>query len=261
MSDAAAPGRRAITASMSRAPEPLAEADPLPSSQALPGGPATSAPHTITAAASSPPSGTAAAVLPSAAVPPSSPDAIPAGMSRPLVAAPVVPVPPAAPPAKTAARYAAAEQLLLSNPAAARAELSAFVLAAPTAPEAAPALLDLARLAAAAGDAVAARAALDQLAAYPGAASYAMPAAYLRCTLEQTDPQWRACLASFHAAFPGSSRDADVLAHLAIATARADDCQAALPLLLEFRRRYPNGPSDAEVRSWTARCAHATTLP
>jgi hypothetical protein len=130
-----------------------------------------------------------------------------------------------------------------------RVALRALVADAPASPEAASALLDLARLAAAAADDAAARAALDQLDRHPDAAALAMPARYLRCTMEQTDPGRRACLAGFRAAFPGSPRDAEVLARLAVVTARDGDCRAALPLLAEYRRRYPGGPSAADVRA------------
>jgi hypothetical protein len=157
-------------------------------------------------------------------------------------------------PAGTAARYAAVEHLMTRDPAAARAALRALVTEAPTAPEVAPALLDLARLAAGAGDDVAAHAALDQLAAHPGAAPLAMPAMYLRCTLEQTDPGRRSCLAGFRAAFPDSPRDAEVLSHLAAATAGTGDCDVALGLLVELKRRYPKASTTAGVRAWNSRC-------
>ena len=173
----------------------------------------------------------------------------------------------AAPPSETAAasaaavapptpaeRYAAAERLIARDAAAARAALRALVAETPEAPEAAPALLDLARLAAAAGDEVAAQAALAQLSAHPRASALAMPAAHLRCTLERTRDGYRMCLASFRAAFPDSPRDAEVLAGLAIATARGGDCAAALPLLAESVRRYPRGPNAADVRGWRAHC-------
>jgi hypothetical protein len=161
------------------------------------------------------------------------------------------------PPVDTAARYAAIERLMARDPAAARAALRALVADAPASPEAVSALLDLARLAAAAADDAAARAALDQLDRHPDAAALAMPARYLRCTMEQTDPGRRACLTGFRAAFPDSPRDAEVLARLAIVTARDGDCRAALPLLAEYRRRYPGGPSAADVRAWTAHCQAA----
>jgi hypothetical protein len=153
-----------------------------------------------------------------------------------------------------AARYAGAEREMATDPAAARAALRALVADAPAAPEAAAAWLDLARLAAAAGDDVDAHAALNQLAAHPGASSLAMPAAYLRCTLERAVPGYRTCLAGFRAAFPGSPRDADALSGLAIASAGAGDCRAALPLLAEYLQRFPTGSSAAAVRSWRARC-------
>jgi hypothetical protein len=156
-----------------------------------------------------------------------------------------------------AARYAAVERLMVSDVAGARAALRALVAEAPGAPEAAPALLDLARLAASAGDGGAARAALDQLAAHPGAAALAMPATYLRCTLEQTDPARRACLAGFRAAFPDSPRDADVLARLAAATAGIGACDAALQLLVELKRLHPQASTAAALRAWNARCKTA----
>jgi len=168
-------------------------------------------------------------------------------------AAPAALAEPAAP-ATPAERYAAAERLIAKDAGAARAALRALVAEAPGAPEAAPALLDLARLAAAAGDEVAAQAALAQLSAHPGAAALAMPAAYLRCTLERTGGGYRTCLAAFRAAFPDSPRDAEVLAGLAIATARDGDCAAALPLFAESIRRYPKGPSATDVRAWRAYC-------
>jgi hypothetical protein len=153
-----------------------------------------------------------------------------------------------------AERYAAAERLIARDAAAARAALRAMAAEAPEAPEAAPALLDLARLAAAAGDEAAAQAALTQLSAHPGAAALAMPAAYLRCTLEHTRDAYRMCLAAFRAAFPDSPRDAEVLAALAIATARGGACAAAAPLFAESTRRYPQGPKAADVRGWRAHC-------
>ena len=146
---------------------------------------------------------------------------------------------------------------MTSDPAVARAALRALVAEAPTAPEAAPALLDLARLSAAAGDDVAAHAALDQLASHPAAMSLAMPATYLRCSLERTDAGRRTCLAGFRAAFPDSPRDADVLARLAAATAGVGDCSAALQLLVEHKRRYPNGSTAGALRAWNARCTAA----
>lgn len=157
-------------------------------------------------------------------------------------------------PATPAERYATAERLIGREPAAARVALRAIVDEMPEAPEAAPALLDLARLAAAAGDEVAAKAALTQLSAHPAAAALAMPAAYLRCTLEHTRDEYRSCLAAFRVAFPDSPRDAEVLAALAIATARAGDCASARPLFEESMRRYPDGPRAGDVRAWRAHC-------
>jgi hypothetical protein len=191
------------------------------------------------------------AVAPPAGVPPAAP-AAPATLPAPAPGLERV-----APAVDTAARYAAIERLMVRDPAAARAALRALVADAPASPEAASALLDLARLAAAAADDAAARAALDQLDRHPDAAALAMPARYLRCTMEQTDPGRRACLAGFRAAFPDSPRDAEVLARLAIVTARDGDCRAALPLLAEYRRRYPGGPSALDVRAWTVHCQAA----
>lgn len=141
------------------------------------------------------------------------------------------------------------------DPRAARDALRALVDAAPTGEYAAPALLDLARLAHAAGDAPAARAALDELAAQPRAAALAMPAAYLRCKLTPTDVDHRRCLAAFRIAFPRSPRDAEALAELAASVATAGDCAAALPLVDEYLRAYPSGASRDAMHAWRARCA------
>jgi hypothetical protein len=162
-------------------------------------------------------------------------------------------------PADPAARYSAAERLMATDPASARAALSALIADAPTAPEVAPALLDLARLAVAAGDDVAAHAALDRLTAHPGSASLAMPAAYLRCALERVAPALRTCFAGFRAAFPDSLRDADALARLAAATLATSDCRTALPLLAEYVRRYPNGSDAAAMRVQRAQCERSTS--
>jgi hypothetical protein len=167
------------------------------------------------------------------------------------------PVEPAAPPVidDLAPRYAAAEQLMARDPRAARAALRALIDAAPTGEFAAPALLDLARLAHAANDPAAARAALDELAAQPRSAALAMPAAYLRCKLTATDADHRRCLAAFRIAFPHSPRDAEALAELAAAAGVAGECSAAVPLVDEYLRAYPTGASRAAMQAWRARCA------
>jgi len=211
-------------------------------------GPSRSSPASTDAPSPVPP-----ATTPEPAPPATTPEPAPPAVAPELTSPTLAP----APPADLASRYAAAERLMATDVAAARTALRALVTDAPTAPEAAPALLDLARLATATGDDVAAQTALDQLAAHPGAASLAMSATYLRCVLERTDPGRRTCLAGFRAAFPDSPRDADVLARLAIATARAGDCRAALPLLAEHEQRYPNGPGAGDVRAWRARCQSA----
>ena len=138
---------------------------------------------------------------------------------------------------------------------AARRALRDLVAAHATAAEAAPALLDLARLAHADGDGDDALAALDQLAHHPDGARLAMPAHYLRCLVQLRVDRAaaRACLAEFRAAFPGSVHDADVLARLATATA-ATDCTAATPLLAEYLGRYPAGAQAPAVTRWRARC-------
>jgi thioredoxin-like negative regulator of GroEL len=158
-------------------------------------------------------------------------------------------------PPDIAARYATAERLMIIDPAAARAALNALVAEAPRAPEAAQATLDIARLATRAGDLHAARAALDQLPALPGGPALARPAAYLRCVLEQDPMPLAGCLMSFRAAYPESPNDAEVLARLAVVVANTGDCQAARPLLVEYRRLYPTGPSAATLQTWSDNCA------
>lgn len=203
--------------------------------------------------------------------------AVPGSSLRALAAGSAGPIPPApgtslrtlapgaaepgaatpAPSADLAARYAEAERLMASDADAARRVLRALVSDAPGAPEAAPALLDLARLAAAGGDHPAARAALDELAHHPGAAALAMPAAYLRCLVTQGDAGRRACFAGFRARFPGSPHDADALAWLATAAARSGDCAAALALITEFLDHYPDAPAAPAIQAWKTRCDRA----
>jgi hypothetical protein len=234
---AAAPGTRHATGADERSPTPQAPA------------PGRAAPVPV---AEAPPESGSREVANAIA-----PPALSAEPAPPLAPHPSPALERASPPVDTAARYAAIEQLMVRDPAAARAALRALVADAPTSPETASALLDLARLAAAAADDTVARTALDQLDRHPDAAALAMPARYLRCTMEQTDPGRRACLTGFRAAFPDSPRDAEVLARLAIVTARDGDCRAALPLLAEYRRRYPSGSSAADMRAWTAHCQAA----
>jgi hypothetical protein len=161
--------------------------------------------------------------------------------------------------ADPAARYAEAERLMASDADAARRALRALVSDTPGAPEAAPALLDLARLAAAGGDHAAARAALDELAGHPAAAALAMPAAYLRCLVTPGAARRRACFAGFRARFPGSPHDADALAWLAAAAAGSGECPAALALIGEFLDRYPDAPAAPAIRAWKARCDRAAS--
>jgi hypothetical protein len=251
------------------APVPVAEASPAPGTIAKatpePGAiaKATPEPETIAKATPEPPA-PHLAPWPATAIEPAPPPVDTAARPAPpavpaphLAPRPTTTVDPAPPSVDTAGRYAAIERLMVRDPAAARTALRALVADAPTSPEAASALLDLARLAAAAADAATARAALDQLERHPDAAALAMPARYLRCTLEQTDPGRRACLYGFRTAFPDSPRDAEVLARLAIMTAHDGDCRAALPLLAEYQRRYSERPAAAAVRAWTAHCQAA----
>ncbi|HEY0480812.1 MAG TPA: hypothetical protein VGD37_25030, partial [Kofleriaceae bacterium] len=155
----------------------------------------------------------------------------------------------------SAARYAAAEHLMIIDPAAARAALGVLVADAPQAPEAGPAMLDIARLAARAGDLAAARAALERLPALPGGPALALPAAYLRCVLEQEPIRLAACLISYRAAYPSAANDAEVLARVAVALAAAGDCRAARPLLVEYGQRYPHGASGATLQTWRDACS------
>lgn len=100
--------------------------------------------------------------------------------------APIAAEVPAAPPPSTAERYAAAESAMRrGDPDAAREALLAVVAAEPASLDAATALLDLARLAARRGDALAARGHLDRLDQHPRRAALAAPAARLRATLAQ----------------------------------------------------------------------------
>jgi hypothetical protein len=179
-------------------------------------------------------------------------DPAPAAIATPD-ASPGVPAR-AIPAANPTTRYAAAERLMFSDAPAARAALSALIADTPTAPEAAVALLDIARLAAAAGDPAVARAALDRLAGHPAAAALGMPAAYLRCILEPSPAKLRTCFAGFRAAFPGSPRDADVLARMIVAAVAAGDCPAARLLLNEHTRRYPTSLDSRTLRERIASC-------
>jgi hypothetical protein len=154
-----------------------------------------------------------------------------------------------------ATRYTAAEHLMSIDPVAARAALGALVAEAPQAPEAGPAMLDIAWLAARAGDLAAARTALERLPALPGGPALALPAAYLRCVLEQEPIRLAACLLSYRAAYPSAANDAEVLARVAVALAAAGDCRAARPLLVEYRQRYPHGTSGATLQTWRDACS------
>jgi outer membrane protein assembly factor BamD (BamD/ComL family) len=252
-------------------PPPAAPAPPLPA-PATPGGlpgeppPVPPAPR---AASTAPRAADAATRTPAvrretSASPPSTAGDVAGSPAAAASAAPAIatgspePDPPAsAPRADPAARYAEAERLMASDADAARRALRALVTEAPAAPEAAPALLDLARLAAAGGDHLAALAALDELDRHPGAAALAMPAAYLRCLVTPGDAGRRACFAAFRARYPGSPHDADALAWLAAAAARAGDCAAAQALSGEFLERYPDAPTAPAIRAWKARCERA----
>jgi len=196
-----------------------------------------------------------------AAVDAASQTAVPTGSLRAIAPGAAEPGAPPPPPAAPAARYAEAERLMASDADAARRVLRALVADAPGAPEAAPALLDLARLAAAGGDHPAALAALDELARHPGGGALAMPAAYLRCLVTQGDARRRACFAAFRAQYPGSPHDADALAWLAAAAARAGDCATAQALIGEFLERYADAPAAPAIRAWKARCDPAAAPP
>jgi hypothetical protein len=157
-------------------------------------------------------------------------------------------------PVDPVASYAAAERLMTSNPGAARTALRELVARAPDAPEAANALLDLATLAVRSHDYGGARDALDRLGRHPGAAALAMPARYLRCYIALNTADKLACYVRFRAAFPGSPYDAEMLAGLASSYAAAGDCASAVPLLVEYGRRYPSGASAATLEAWRVQC-------
>lgn len=248
------------------------EPPPVPPAPATPGGPppATGSGEPLPAAparraAATAPLSPAAAASPARpelpaprpvdeAVDAASQTAAPTASLRAIAPGAAEPGAPTPPPADPAARYAEAERLMASDADAARRALRALVADAPGATEAAPALLDLARLAAAGGDHPAALAALDELDRHPGAAALAMPAAYLRCLVTPGDAGRRACFAAFRARYPGSPHDADALAWLAAAAARAGDCAAAQALIGEFLERYPDAPAAPAIQAWKARC-------
>jgi ferric-dicitrate binding protein FerR (iron transport regulator) len=132
----------------------------------------------------------------------------------------------------------------------ARRALEAVVARDPGGARGEAALLDLARLDIAAGDAPAARRDLARLPDPARDSGLAEAAHHLRCRVAVKlgdDAEATACLRAFRRSYPRSPHDAESLALLASVT-RA--CAAARPLLEEYRRVYPHGPfaSDAGAR-------------
>jgi outer membrane protein assembly factor BamD (BamD/ComL family) len=132
----------------------------------------------------------------------------------------------------------------------ARRALEAVVARSSRDPRAEAALLDLARMALADGNAGDAARQLARLPDPPTDRALAEPAHRLRCRTELARGDQAAaasCLAAFRRRFPASPHDAEALSLLAGAAAT---CERAAPLLDEYLRRYPRGPfaSDAHAR-------------
>jgi hypothetical protein len=141
------------------------------------------------------------------------------------------------------AAYLAAEAAMRSGGRDdARRALETVVARDPGGARGEAALLDLARLELAAGDAPAARRDLARLpdpARDPGLAEAAH---HLRCRVAVKlgdDAAATACLLAFRRSYPRSAHDAESLALLASVTRT---CAAARPLLEEYRRLHPHGP-------------------
>jgi thioredoxin-like negative regulator of GroEL len=137
----------------------------------------------------------------------------------------------------------------------ARRALEAVVARDPDGARGEAALLDLARLELAAGDAAAAYRHLARLpdpARDPGLAEGAH---HLRCRVAVKlgdDAEATTCLQAFRRSYPRSPHDAESLALLAGITRT---CAAARPLLEEYQRAYPRGPFADDARARLNACA------
>jgi TolA-binding protein len=149
--------------------------------------------------------------------------------------------------------YTLAEQAMRAGDhPLARTRLQEVVRRFPDDPLADAALYELARI----SPPSQARAWLDQLLGRDRTPSLREPARFLRCRLDVDDRVSGAdrCLTRFRREFPDSPHDAEALALLAGMSEAKGDCRAALPLLEEYLRRYPNGPFAAQARGRIARC-------
>ncbi|MBK6689954.1 MAG: FecR domain-containing protein [Deltaproteobacteria bacterium] len=164
-----------------------------------------------------------------------------------------------APPAITAEqRYAEAEAALAAGqPEAATLVLEALVKELPNDPLADTALYELARIAHRGQRPAAAAAHLEELLARRGEPGLAEAAHHLLCRLHLEGHQpaeTYECLVRFRRRFPGSGRDAEVLAALAGLAEQRGGCQEAKLWIDEYRQLYPNGPKAEALAARRAQC-------
>jgi hypothetical protein len=192
----------------------------------------------------------------------SSPVAVASEPSRaPVAIAPALVAPAAARDAPAAAPeleslYAAAEEAMRGGAREqARRALLEIVAREPHGARAEAALLDLARLSLAEGNAGDARRHLARIQEPVTDPALAEPADHLRCQIDLQVGDFAAahvCLTTFRRRHPGSPHDAEALSMLA---AHEGSCARARPLLEEYLHRYARSPFAAAARARLAACA------
>lgn len=202
--------------------------------------------------------------------PPSAPASPPATIDEPEATSTPPPPPPspgpkvrpkptAAPPVTAEQRYSEAEAALAAgHPEAATLILEALVKELPKDPLADTALYELARIAHQGGRLAAAAGHLEELLARRGEPGLAEAAHHLLCRLHleghRPDETYE-CLVQFRRRFPGSERDAEVLAALAGLAEKRGGCREATAWIDEYRHLYPNGPKAEALAARRAQCA------
>ncbi len=212
------------------------------------------------------PEAEAPALAPLPAQPPPTQVAEPETTSPPPPAAPPSrspaplgrPKPVAAPRVTAEQRYAEAEAALAAGqPEAATLVLEALVKELPNDPLADTALYELARIAHQGGRLATAASHLEELLARRGEPGLAEAAHHLLCRLHlegHLPDESYECLVRFGRRFPGSGRDAEVLAALAGLAEQRGGCQEAKAWIDEYRHLYPNGPKAEALAARRAQC-------
>jgi hypothetical protein len=257
---AATPALHPATAPHAR--EAAAPPAPRPARLALAAAPPP-APAAETPAAGAPPAELPAnrvigrsAPVPATAPPPTPAPPLPVPAPPPVLApppalapAPVL-APPPAPPTPEALYRDAEQAMRRRDWGTARRQLGRVIAANTGAAVEDVARYELAQMSLGAGDRAQAARLLDELLTSGREPALRAPAAFLRCEIEaQADAPGPAlrCLTELRASRPPPSYDAAALGLMVRLHAAAGDCAGARPLIDEYLRRYPGGPSADEV--------------